>query len=124
MDITAKRIKSSAIKIIIAMLTLIALTGMLSACGNALSGKYYTVQQSMFGKTTIVIDFKSDNKLVGTMETEGEESVEREGTYEIKDGKITMKFIGEDGEEDSSTASFEKGVDYIKIDDMVFIKKK
>ncbi len=125
MNITAKGTKCNVLKIIIAALTLIALTGMLSACGNTLSGKYYKVEDTFSGKATLTIEFKRDNKVTFEYEVENAEKAEyRDGTYEINDSKIVIKSVDENGEEEIIDETFEKGVDYIKIGDIVLIKKK
>lgn len=125
MNITAKGTKCNVLKIIIAALTLIALTGMLSACGNTLSGKYYKEEDTFSGKATLTIEFKRDNKVTFEYEVENAEKSEyRDGTYEINDSKIVIKSVDENGEEEIIDETFEKGVDYIKIGDIVLIKKK
>ena len=98
---------------------------MLSACGNTLSGKYYKVEDTFSGKATLTIEFKRDNKVTFEYEVENAEKAEyRDGTYEINDSKIVIKSVDENGEEEIIDETFEKGVDYIKIGDIVLIKKK
>ena len=56
-------------------------------------------------------------------EAERERTEKFEGTYEIEDDKITITYE-EDGKTVTTTSSFEKGKDYIKVDGIQLDKAK
>ena len=110
--------KALALAMVLAMTCLL-----LASCG--LSGTYEN--NGLFGIGATELTFKG-SKI--TVEMGG---VEAEGTYKIKDDKITIEFADEN--EDDATFSdlfqllngehsFEKGDDYIKIGGTKYTKEK
>ena len=84
----------------------------LASCGKTLSGKY---EATLLG-SGIELEFNG-KKVTYTAKVLGAEAASVEGTYEIKDDKITLSFEGEDkdAEKMDGTFDFEEGEDYIKI---------
>ena len=83
----------------------------LASCGNKLSGKYSAEEDGV----KVTYEFKRDGTFECSMDTFlGEMNFD--GTYEIKGDEITLTYelLGEEVEEEYD---FEKGRNYIKIDD-------
>ena len=96
----------------------------LASCGKRLSGTYAA---TIAGQSVqISFTFKGD-KFTGEMSTTvfGVTTTQKlEGTYEIEDDKITLTYE-EDGKTiTTTTSSFEKGKDFIKIDGIQLDKVK
>ena len=89
----------------------------LASCGKKLSGTYEATQEIYGQSVKVSYTFKGD-KFTAEMSATvmGVTTSEKfEGTYEIKDDKITITYE-EDGETISTTSTFEKGKDFIKVD--------
>lgn len=108
--------KKAITRVLAVLIVLTMCTALFTACGSGLSGKY---ESDFFGMT---FEFKSGNKVICI---DGDEESDRyEGTYTIKDGKITFDFGDDSGVSYlNDEMSFEKGKDYIKIDDVTYTKK-
>lgn len=113
-------IVKKSIKILSIVLVLVCLCATLASCGSTLSGTY----SASAGDTSLVggkteYTFKGKNVTIAV--TAGalgfEKTTEFEGTYEIKDDKITFTFDSEDKGDDAYNGSFdfEKGDGFIKI---------
>ncbi len=100
-------------KIISTLLVCVLLIGcvMTFASCNKLSGKY---ENTTLGVTT-TLEFDGDTVKTSAM------GFSVEGTYEIDDDKITITYE-ENGKTISETTSFEKGKDFILIDDVKYEK--
>ncbi len=109
-----------SIKILSVILVLVCLCATLASCGTTLSGTYSagTGDTSLVGGKT-EYNFKGKNVTIAV--TAGalgfEKTTEFEGTYEIKDDKITFTFDSEEKGDDVYNGSFdfEKGDGFIKI---------
>ena len=115
--------KRSIIKVV-ALLTLAVIVCMaVASCGKTLSGKYEA--DAVIAK--VELEFKG-NKVIIIPSAFGVSSDAIEGTYKIKDDKITITFDGDAEEEAeeydlSGTLDFEEGDDYIKIGLIKYTKK-
>ena len=105
-DVTVK--KSVRILAIAMVAVMLCLT--LASCGKTLSGKY---EATVLG-SGIELEFDG-KKVTYTAKVLGTDAASIEGTYEIKDDKITLSFDSEDAEKLDGTFDFEEGEDYIKI---------
>ena len=97
----------------------------LASCGKKLSGTYEATQEIYGQSVKVSYTFKGD-KFTAEMSATvmGVTTSEKfEGTYEIKDDKITITYE-EDGETISTTSTFEKGKDFIKVDGIQLDKVK
>ncbi len=101
----------TAIKLIALSLVLVMSVMMFASCG-AISGTY---ENEILGTKT-TYEF-SGNKVKTTVTIAGI-STTKEGTYEIKDDKITFTYEGT-----SASVPFEKGDDYIEIGGVKYEKK-
>ena len=100
-----KSVRILAIAMVAVMLCLT-----LVSCGKTLSGKY---EATVLG-SGIELEFDG-KKVTYTAKVLGADAASIEGTYEIKDDKITLSFDSEDAEKLDGTFDFEEGEDYIKI---------
>ena len=109
-----------SIKIVALVMVALMICMSFVACGKRLSGKY---SADFLGTgTTLTFDGK-DVTLALTLA--GKELASIDGTYEIKDDKITFDFVDEDKAEDEDfkeilsewkeAVAFEEGDGYIKI---------
>ena len=93
----------------------------LCACSQKLSGKY---EAKAFGAVVCTYEFDGDKVTIYTPRVLGQE-IRIEGTYKIKDDKITFTF--EDEDEDvkkyDGTFDFEEKEDSIKIGLIEYEKK-
>ena len=97
----------------------------LASCGKRLSGTYVATQEIAGQSVQVSYTFKGD-KFTAEMSATvmGVTTSEKfEGTYEIEDDKITITYE-EDGKTVTTTSSFEKGKDYIKVDGIQLDKAK
>ena len=118
-----KVVRIMAVVMVVLMVTLV-----LAACGKTLSGTY-SAETFGTGKT---FEF-SGNKVSVTYKVVGFNSDPIEGTYEIKDDKITFDFVDESDVENDDLKSFlsglqgsldfEEGDGYIKIGGVKYEKK-
>ena len=99
------------ISVIAVVLIICTLACVLSACGSTIKGTY---KDENLGYT---LTFDKDNKVTGQLF-----NITVDGTYEIKDGKITISYSTPLGIGTTLTKSFEKDGDTIKIDNAVFEK--
>lgn len=122
-----------ALRIIALSLVLVIAMGVFASCGKTLSGKY----EATFLGTGTVLEFDGNkvkasfviNALVTTIDVGPVE-----GTYTIKDDKITFDFVDESGVKDETAKkaleglkgelAFEEGDGYIKIGDTKFTAVK
>ncbi len=118
------------IRIMAVVMAVLMVTLVLASCGNTLSGKYSHTEGTIV-KSTATFEFKGKNV---TYTTSMGDTVlfKLEGTYEIKDDKITFDFTGEDESNNTiweeivdelTDAKFEKGDGYIKIAGTQFDKE-
>ena len=96
-----------ATKILAMVMAAAILCCVLVSCGNTLKGSYKS--EGLVTETTYTFDGDSVKFVKGV----GALAVTLEGTYEIKDDKITLTFT--EGADYSGEFDFEKGNDYIKI---------
>ena len=91
-----------------------------AACGKTISGTYAA---EVLG-TGATYEFKG-SKVTVTYKALGVVGFEAEGTYKIKDDKITFTFESddEDAKDYNGTFDFEEGDDYIKIGIVKYTKK-
>lgn len=113
--------KKNISRVIAAIAVTVMLLTMLTGCGNRISGKY---ESDLLG---LVIEFKTNGKVYLTyskfeLSSLSMKDVTAEGTYEIKDDKITMTFADDGVKEYGGESSFEKGTDYVKINGITFTK--
>ncbi len=108
----------NVVKVISIALALVTLVCVFASCGTKLSGKY---SAEAFG-TGVSYEFKGSKVTVSFKLLGQSESIE--GTYKIKDDKITFTFDSdnEDAKNYSGTFGFEKGEDYIKIEGIKYTK--
>ena len=105
-------------KLVSLLVTAVLLTALiltLSACSQKLSGKY---EAKAFGAVVCTYEFEGDKVTIYTPRVLGQE-IRVEGTYKIKDDKITFTFdteVEDESIEYAGTFDFEKGDGYIKID--------
>lgn len=110
----------NTIRVVALALVMVIALGVLASCGNTLSGEY----SAEFLGTGTTFEFKGkDVKLKVIVATIEVASVD--GTYSIKDDKITFDFIDEEKVDNdkakdilaqlNGTFDFEKGDGYIKI---------
>ena len=106
-------------KVIAVVLVLATLVCVFASCGKKLSGKY---EATAFGTGTC-LEFKG-SKVYAQFKLLGAYGDAVEGKYEIKDGKITLTFEGEDKSADAleGTFDFEEGDGYIKIGPVKYTK--
>ena len=122
-----------ALRIIALSLVLVIAMGVFASCGKTLSGKY----EATFLGTGTVLEFDGNkvkasfviNALVTTIDVGP-----IEGTYTIKDDKITIDFIDEDKVDNDKAkeslaglageSTFEEGDGYIKIGGVKFTAVK
>jgi hypothetical protein len=99
-------------KVIAIVLVLATLVCAFASCGKKIKGKY---EATVFGTGTC-LEFKG-SKVMAQFKVLGTYGEAVEGKYEIKDGKITLTFEGEDKNANAleGTFDFEEGEDYIKI---------
>ena len=104
--------KKTFVKVLALALALVTLTCFFASCGARLSGKY---SAEVWG-TGVVYEFKG-SKVFITLKIAGFSGEATEGTYKIKDDKITFTFETDDSDIKSyeGTFDFEKGDGYIKI---------
>lgn len=98
-----------SVKVIALALVAVMLCSALVSCGKRLSGEY----EATVAGSGLVLAFEG-KKVTITTKVLGKEGESKEGTYEIKDDKITLTFTIDEKEE-SETYDFEQGEDYIKI---------
>lgn len=83
------------------------------ACGDSETGKYKCSYSYEGDKYEEVIELQKDNKVVWTSKVKGDDGEynnTENGTYEVKDGKITITILDEDGDVDyTMTGTFKKG---------------
>ena len=111
-----------SIKVLALVMTAVILCLTLASCGKTLSGTY---TMEVLGTGT-ELEFKG-KKVTMTVKVAGAEVGDPvEGTYSIKDDKITFEFDSEDedAKEYSGTFDFEEGEDYIKIGSLGKYTKK
>lgn len=110
-----------SVKILAVVMVALMLCLTLASCGKRLSGTYETIGKKMtFDGKNVSVEYLS--------------LVTFTGTYEIKDGKISFDFTGEDEEDQekykdfldtlTSKVDFEEGDDYIKIGGVKYTKAK
>ena len=99
-------------KVIAIVLVLATLVCAFASCGKKLKGKY---EATAFGTGTC-LEFKG-SKVTAQFKLLCNYGEAVEGKYEIKDGKITLPFAGDDKDAEAleGTFDFEEGEDYIKI---------
>ncbi len=107
-DVIVKR----SVRILAVAMVAVILCLALVSCGKTLSGKY---EATILG-SGIELEFDG-KKVTYTAKVLGAEAASVEGTYEIKDDKITLSFDDEDKDAKikAGTYDFEEGEDYIKI---------
>ena len=114
-----------SVRILAVVMAALMLCLCLASCGKKLSGTYVYEESD-----SLKLTFKG-NKVTFTISFMGE-SADIEGTYEIKDDKITFDFTGADDEdgllssmvdEMSEALDFEKGNGYIMIDGEKYVKE-
>lgn len=98
-------------RIIAAVLILCTFVCLFSSCGSTLKGTY---KSESLGYT---LTFDKDNKVTGELF-----GITIDGTYEIKDGNITLSYKSPIGVGATITKPFEKDGSTIKIDDAVLEK--
>ncbi|MBQ7011358.1 MAG: hypothetical protein IJN63_06595 [Clostridia bacterium] len=109
-----------ATRIIAAALVLAMAICVLCACGNNLSGTYKTAE--LFGSYTSV-SFSGSKLTISTF-VAGNQVSSAKGTYEIKDGSITITLNEGESSDLSGTLSFAKNEDgTIKIGLLTFTKQ-
>ena len=115
-----------AVRILAVVMSLWMLCTVLVSCGNTLDGKY---SKTLTGVTTS-FEFDSDKEVELSMSVGGL-SYDIDGTYEIKDGKITFIFEGADEDRTflesvlsgfSQAVDFEKGDGFVKIAGVTYDK--
>lgn len=116
------------IRIVAVAMAVLMMALMFAACAKTLSGTY-SAETLGTGKTFVF----SGNKVTVTYKIIGFSSDPIEGTYEIKDDKITFDFVDEEGVENADLKSFlsglqasqdfEEGDGYIKIGGVKYEKK-
>ena len=109
-----------SIRIIAVALVAVMLCLSLVACGKKLSGTY---SAEILGSGA-EYEFKG-SKVTVTYKALGVVGFEAEGTYKIKDDKITFTFESDDkdAKDYNGTFDFEEGDDYIKIGIIKYTKK-
>ena len=110
----------TSVRIIALVMAVLTITLALAACGATLSGTY-SAEVAKTGKT---YTFKG-NKVTVAYKFLGQEVYSYEGTYKIKDDKITITIDSDDkdAEELKGTFDFEKTDDGIKIGVVEFKKQ-
>ena len=105
------------VKILALVMVAAMLCCLLASCGTTLKGTY--AAEALTIRTAYTFDGKNVTIDAGAL---GFSKTVAEGTYEIKDNKITFTF----GEESEYTGSFdfEKGDDYIKIAGITYTLEK
>ena len=111
--------KKTFVKVVALALAVVTLACVFASCGTRLSGKYTA---EAFG-TGVTYEFKG-SKVSITLKLLGFSGDAVEGTYKIKDDKITFTFESDEEEikEYNGTFDFVKGDDYIKIGGMEYKK--
>ena len=115
--------KKTFLKVVALMLVAVIASLALVSCGKTLSGEYYmgdktltkSYTQYAFSGSKVTVDVYLLGNKVG--------SDSFEGKYSIKDGEITITWKNDEGEEKSSTQTFEELDDgSIKIGTLTFKK--
>ena len=118
------------VRILALVMALAAVLCVFAACGTTLSGTYSNVEEVLGIESGTRIEFNGKKFEMTVIVASQEASFE--GTYEIKDDKITFDFDEDKIENEllkaaiedlTDAADFEKGKDYIKIDGVKFDKE-
>ena len=118
------------VRILALVMALATVLCVFAACGTTLSGTYSNVEEVLGIESGARIEF-SGKKFEMTLIVLGQEAT-LEGTYKIKDDKITFTFDEDEIENDwvkeavedmTDSVDFKKGDDYIKIGGVKYEKE-
>ncbi len=113
-----------SIRIVAVAMALLMLTLVFASCGTTLSGTYANEVEAFGVASGTSFTFKG-SKVSMTIKVAGISGDAIEGTYKIKDDKITFTFEGDsdDAKKWNQEVSFEKTDDGIKIGGVEYKKK-
>ncbi len=112
------------VRILAVVMALLAVTLVFASCGTTISGTYSNEVELLGIASGTTFEFKG-SKVSMTIKVAGMSGDPIEGTYKIKDDKITFTFEGdsEDAKKWNQEVSFEKTDDGIKIGGVEYKKK-
>lgn len=107
-------------RVLALVMALMMVTLVFASCGKTLKGTY----AAEIAGSGVEYEFSGKN-VTATVKVLGKTVAEMEGTYKIKDDKITFTFEGEDkdAEEYNGEFDFEETEDGIKIGEFEYKKK-